>query len=619
MAATIIRDVSWRGRHSYKLFRPRTRPHARLILPRSREEILTGSVVQPPGQQYARSAPIVSSPRQAKLFYSPDGRQVLNDTNYDPEFQLDLDEVISRILVLAQIMVEKEYYPYQIALARRILESLLLHDGATLTSLMARQGGKTEVVGGTSAAASVVLPFLARKFPHDWRLNITDDRGTYRGFRDGLSIGIYAPKQEQSEITFERAKRAFNTTGGQKTLKDFKLKFEENNGNTLAISNGSCILCQSASPQSDIEGETHHLLLIEEAQDVSDLKIRKSLHPMVSSTRGTIVKIGTASTKKCDFYNTIKSNERAEVFNGVRQHFFFPWQVCAKYNSLYRKYVEGEKSKLGEFSDEFQMAYCGTWIFERGMFVTPKQLFNIRVVQKVGVWSNSHLRGLQHIPNLRAHSLVGAFDWGKSSDSTVFTLGAVDWNNPLDALEQEDESSPDGKKRFVFYRKHVLGWLEWQGDNYEAQIQEILPILTRLIPCRLSKLIMDSNACGSPIFDRFNAIFTPQGVEVSPFNFNAHLKSDGYRSLASDLETGRLTYPASDAVRSTAGFRRFIQQMLDLRKSWKGGIMQVSHPDEKGAHDDYPDSVMLFAWGCNTPAVTGRIFVSNVNPFYQED
>lgn len=535
--------------------------------------------------------------------------RVLNEDVYDPKKQIPVNEIVIRIVTLAQVLLEKQFYPYQVSLSSRIIESLLLHDGDVITSLMARQAGKTETVGGTVAAAALALPELAKQFPDDWKLNITDEKGNYRGFAFGLKCGIYAPRLDQSAITFERVRHAFETKSAKKVMAEMKMTAEVNNGNTFELLNGSSILCESASEQSKIEGETHHLLILEECQDISDLKVRKSLHPMVSATMGTICKIGTASTQKCDFYNAIQENRRMELLTGKRNHFFFPWSVCSQYNSLYRKYIEKEKNRIGEESDEFRMSYEGSWIFERGMFVTQDVLFHPDIAITGGLWSTYHWER-QQPGTLKYLSLVAGIDWGSSSDSTVICLMAVDWVNPLESGEVFDSL---GAHRYVFYKKHVVGWLEFIGDNYEYQFGEIK---TRLdtIP-NLRKIIMDSNACGKPMYDRFAAVYAEKEIEVEPFNFQPRVKSDGYKALSNDLWAGRITFPANRTLRSGIEYRKFVSQMLDLKKEYKAGVMQVAHPDERGAHDDYPDAFMLASWGCNNPAVAGHVEASVGNPF----
>jgi hypothetical protein len=537
-------------------------------------------------------------------------RQILNDRNFDPTCQINVPEVISRVLALAQALSEKKFYPYQISLARRLVESVLRHDGAVITGLMARQIGKTEIIAALCAALALVLPHLAKKFPQSWHLNITDDYGTYRGFVFGFKIGIYAPRLLQSEIMFERVRKCYETKTAKQILKEMGAHAEVNNGNRLILTNGSVTLCDSASEQSKIEGETHNLLIVEEAQDVADHKVKKSLHPMVSSTMGTICKIGTATTFKCDFYTSIKTNERMQLVTHIQNHFFFPYTIGEKYNSLYRKYIEQEKIRLGEDSDEFRTSYCGEWIFERGMFVTSQQLFDREVALDVGLFSEFHLRGL---PNqFSYYSIVAGIDWGSSNDSTVVTLTAVNWAAPLHSGEYYRGTRLDS---FTFYKKHILGWIEYRGDNYEVQFWTLFEYFKHLSLLGLRKIVMDSNTCGKPLFDRFHSVMQPFNVEVVSFNFSPKVKSDGYKFFYGDICGHRVTFPAGINARKTREYRNFAFQMLDLKKQYNNGLMQVAHPDEKGAHDDYPDSTMMSVLGANEPYHANEIDFMDKNPF----
>ena len=535
----------------------------------------------------------------------------LDETNFDPAKQVNTFELVSRVVALAQALAEKMFYPYQTELAKRIVEALLDHDGDVVTALMSRQAGKTEVIGAVVAAVGVILPRVAKQFPGDWRLNLTDDRGVYRGYGGGIKTGIYAPRLDQAEIMFDRVRLALSTDTGKKVLSELHISYEENNGNTVKLSNGSRILCESASEQSKIEGATHNFLIAEEAQDISDKKIRKSLHPMVASTRGTIVKIGTATTQKCDFYDAIKTNQRLELYNGKRNNFFYPHTVVERYNSLYKKYVEGEALKLGPDSDEFLTSYCGKWIFERGMFVTDEQLFHRDVAQVAGIFSDIHDTHLLASVMPRRYSLVAGIDWGSSNDSTVVTLIAVDWSNPVESGINHLGEGPESY--YTYYRKHIVSWMEFVGDNYEYQFEEIVPMLSSIPGLR--RIVTDSNTCGKPIFDRLSSVFSQSSMEVVPFNFQQKIKSDGYKKLYGDICAKRVTFPASKTSRHNIRYRKFVNQMRDLRKTYRKGLMCVAHPEEKGAHDDYCDSFMMACWGADTEGVFGSLDVMNENPF----
>jgi hypothetical protein len=303
----------------------------------------------------------------------------------------------------------------------------------------------------------------------------------------------------------------------------------------------------------------------------------------------------------------IRENMRVEMQGGKRNHYFYPYTICQRYNSLYREYIEGEMRRIGVDSDEFRMSYAGEFIFERGMFISTEALLNRRIAQLSGDWSRLYKTGL---PTRLAHySLVAGIDWGASNDSTVVTIVAVDWNSPLDSGSfRNGVRSQD----YVHYKKHVIAWFQFQGDNYEVQYNEIHPLLLRL---GISKVVMDSNSCGSPIYARFESAYRDHNIEVEPFNFSAKLKSDGYKSLAGDFAAQRITIPASVETRELREYRRFIVEMLDLTKTYKGGLMVCAHPEERGAHDDYPDSLMMAAWGASRPAVTNSA-MQNTNPFF---
>ena len=51
--------------------------------------------------------------------------------------------------------------------------------------------------------------------------------------------------------------------------------------------------------------------------------------------------------------------------------------------------------------------------------------------------------------------------------------------------------------------------------------------------------------------------------------------------------------------------------MLDMRKSYKNGLMVCAHPDEKNAHDDYPDSAMMAVYGTLTQSQNVEIDFSD--------
>ena len=58
-----------------------------------------------------------------------------------------------------------ELFPYQEEFGKRIIQSVISGDGATITGELSRQSGKTETVANVAASLMILLPRLAAMFP----------------------------------------------------------------------------------------------------------------------------------------------------------------------------------------------------------------------------------------------------------------------------------------------------------------------------------------------------------------------------------------------------------------------------------------------------------------------
>src|SRR4051794_37984637 len=75
----------------------------------------------------------------------------LSEVGLDEISQRTVDKIIDRLLVVVDILSGHPLYGYQKPFASRLLESLIINDGATLTALFSRQSGKSETVANTVA------------------------------------------------------------------------------------------------------------------------------------------------------------------------------------------------------------------------------------------------------------------------------------------------------------------------------------------------------------------------------------------------------------------------------------------------------------------------------------
>ena len=417
------------------------------------------------------------------------------------------------------------------------------------------------------------------------------------------NIRIFAPSLRQSQITYGRMKKRLQCKSAFAVLEDpdFNYHFSTSNGQTVSLSNGSFATSLSASEGSNIEGESFKFIICEECQDIANYKIRKSIHPMGAAYNATIAKIGTATTFKGDFYDAIQRNKR-DYENGtipIKNHFEYNYEVVMKYNPSYEKYVMKEMYRLGENSDEFQMAYNLKWILERGMFIDVKK-FEQENAENVATRVTSDFR----------HSHVAGIDLGGKDDSTVVTIVEVDWDNPVISEEKVDEETGE-VQTFVAFKTLIKDWLEIQGEDYENQYFEIMDYLSHF---RLGRVVVDATR-ESSIAHRMRANLP---YEVEEFVFGSKSKSDLYKFLDTEIKSGRAKYPNDPTIRNDSEHKKFIQQLSDLQKDYRGSYLVVAHPPVKGAHDDYPDSWALAIWASRTATEVSNVESKNNNPFLEK-
>lgn len=513
--------------------------------------------------------------------------------------RISTTDLVNRIYNFCEVYSGKVMYPYQGQFSKRIIRSVLENDGAELTALFARQSGKTETVAITVGGLMIILPQLANMpmFLDDPRLQM---------FQDGFWVGIFAPSQRQAQTTYNRMRSRMQCKEAQAVLQDpdFRLEFTTSNGQTVALSNGSFCTAISASDSSNIEGESFKFIICEECQDISNFKIRKSIHPMGAAYNATLCKIGTATTFKGDFFEAINRNKKEYESGNIRlrNHFEYNYKVVQKYNPKYAKYIEREKRSLGEDSDEFRMSYMLEWIISRGMFV------DIDKVEKTCGDDYLDRVGTDH----KANHVMGIDVGGGSAkkkeeaDSTVATVVEVDWDNPVLMESTKDEETGEDII-YLAYNTYIKDWLEIKpevAEDYEEQYHLLMGYIALF---RLSRIVIDATREAS-LGQRIQANVR---CEVWLYTFSSKSKSDLYKHLNTEISTGRARFPTSAETRKTPEYVRFTQQLADLQKSYSGSYLVVSHPDERGAHDDYPDSWALAVWGAQKPGIVDQTETQN--------
>jgi len=470
-----------------------------------------------------------------------------------------VDQLVTKLVLFTEQFCNVQLFPYQIPIAYRIIESIVLGDGEELTLVATRQSGKSEVLSNVLAAQMVILPKLAKVYP-TWLSK----------FEKGFWVGVFAPTEDQADTVFSRIVSRLTSDHALEFLLDPELDDKAQSGGTRGKGkiitmkrSGSLCRMQTCNPKAKIESKTYHFVLIDEAQEADEFMITKSIKPMLAFNNGSIMLTGTASRTKSYFYKMIQYNKRrATQARNIRDaHFEYDWRVASKYNPNYGKFIAKEKLRIGEDSDEFRMSYCNHWMLEKGMFVTEERMERLydSSMPMVKQW-------------WRTPVVVG-IDVARSNDSTVVTVCWVDWDHP---------------DPFGFYEHRILNWLEINDQEWEQQYFQIIDFLRNYDVLRIG---VDAQGVGGAVAERLKVLLP--NIEVLPISSDSKAQNERWVHLTELIQREQLVIPGHSKARRTRNWKRFNQQMNDLEKVYRGPYMLAEAPDEKGAFDDYPDSLAI--------------------------
>lgn len=509
--------------------------------------------------------------------FSNEGKQVC---------PLTTRELVDRILLFIDALAEIKLYTYQSLFCRRIVESVLENDGHTVTGLWARQSGKSEAVADVVVGLCVILPTLAKTFPDDVRL---------KPFWKGFWAGVYAPVQDQAQISFSRMREKVNSENGQLILSDPEIDVHivGNRADSLTFSNGSYVFSRTASPDSQIEGKTYHLVICEEAQKLLATKVEKEIRPMLKATAGTMVMIGTAWESRGGFHRDIQQNLDIHAAGGPRNHFEFPYDIIVSekrrayeqdgnpFHLMYEKSLQGDFVRLGGEQEakrnaEFQMNYMCLWRESRVIAVRQDIFKKARLLDMEA----GRRRGIVQVAGL---------DIGKITDMTVLTVAEVDMEHPIKNPIYMPEADLD---RQNYYQKTILDWLEMDG-SFEGYTGQYRQLVEYLMETNVQILCIDATSMGDPVFERIESLLGDNIICV-PYKFSSMSKSLLYKYYLQELHSGRVRYVAGPHTRDSQEYQKFVHEHEVLDKVEVGGYVVCQAPE--GEHDDYPDSAALMCW-----------------------
>lgn len=462
-------------------------------------------------------------------------------------------KLVDKMLILIDEISGHPLHPYQTPFARRVVESLIIGDGETITALFSRQSGKSETVANVVAACMILFPRLAQMYP--------DLLGK---FREGLWVGAFAPVDEQADNLYGRIVARLTSDRALEFMSDPEIGEEVlGKGKELRLKHcGSLVRKTTCHPRAKIEGRTYHLILVDECQEAEEKVINKSVAPMGASTNATMVFTGTPTYVKGVFYKTIQLNKRLATRRGARtNHFEADYKTVGKYNANYKKFVAKEILRIGVDSDEFKLSYRLIWLLDRGMFTTAEKLDTLgdKTMQVQHAWMKS--------------PVVVGIDPARKVDSTIVTVVWVGWDYP---------------DQFGRFEHRILNWLDLTGVDWEEQYFRIVEFLSNY---HVFAIGVDQGGVGDTVISRLRVLMP--GVEVVPAPSDRGSQSKRWKYLMDLMRDGKLGWPAHAKTRQLRTWRKFRQQMEDAELRFEGPNVIVEAPNEVGAHDDFVDSLSI--------------------------
>jgi len=436
--------------------------------------------------------------------------------------------------------------PYQREVARAVLDSIQYRRGLTLSVEIARQGGKNEL----SAHLELLLLTLFMA-------------------QGGNLIKCSPTFKPQTIISMQRLKERLDEFG-------FNGIYHTEMGYIITLGNARAVFL-SAEESSSVVGHTADILMeIDESQDVSREKYTKEFRPMGSASNVTTVHYGTTWDDATLLEEVKLTNLELEKKDGIKRHFRFDWQEVAKYNEDYKRFVEGERQRLGEDHPLFRTQYLLLPIRGGGGFLTRQQIVSMH---------GSHERrqdpeeGKVYIAGI---DLAGEREETKEQalaaarqklDSTVITIAEV-------------ETVQRAATPLVEPVLKVVEHYHWTGTPHSQLYSSMVKAIKRW---RCQKVLVDATGIGQPVA---SFLRKELGSRIMPFTFTQKSKSDMGFEMLSFINSGRLHIYRQDGSNE---YKELMSQSEKARSQYRPNQTMNFYVYPQEGHDDFLVSLALVA------------------------
>ncbi|MDY7019435.1 MAG: hypothetical protein SU899_05135 [Chloroflexota bacterium] len=434
--------------------------------------------------------------------------------------------------------------PYQLEVARAVMDSIQHGKGLTLSVEIARQGGKNEL----SAHLEVLLLTLY--------------------MASGGSLIKCSPTfKPQATISIHRLKERLGEFG-------FDGIYRTQMGYIIQLGASQTIFL-SAEESSSVVGHTADILLeIDESQDVSKEKYTKEFRPMGSATNVTTVHYGTTWDDFSLLEEIKQTNLELERRDGIKRHFRYDWHQVARYNPGYLKFVQAERDRLGEDHPLFQTQYALLPISGGGRLLSREQIAGIQGKhQRLSCPENgkTYVAGVD-LAGEPSPSPSPSKGEDRVRDSTVITIAEVDFicHPPL--------TSPEPSLKVV---EHY----QWIGIPHNQLYSQMVHILKDIWNCH--RVVVDATGMGQPLA---SFLRHELGSKVIPFTFTQKSKSELGFELLALINSNRLKIYQQEG---SPQYQELIFELKHARARYRPNQTINFYVEPSEGHDDFLMSLAL--------------------------
>lgn len=440
-----------------------------------------------------------------------------------------------------------------------------------VAALMARQAGKTESIASFTG-------YLLDNYPN-------------------MRIGIFTPRIQQAEINVGRTSVFFQMNEEKLNNKIVKCTKQR-----IELSNGSYVMAVSGSDQSNIEGLTFDVIVLDEAQKISNYTVSERIVPMGGATNAKLIKIGTPKYRN-HFW---ESFQPAAAYHPTKNPKGFvqikrDWTQCPQLWALDATYLpDRETGEIRPYS---------TYVLR----LMPKALKQWYFPNNPEVWTEGEMSVEDFKTQYMLEFVDGAGQFLTSEEWEKMVSGDFDWQESsvigekyVAGIDFAGSSSEGGDYTHITVlrvlpngvRQKIFA-MEMQGVDYNQQRMEIVRLFGGPRPRFIvDSIFADYTGCGRPIIDILK--YQDGLTQLEGIIFNAsdtytrsgmNMKNIMFAKIKNEITVGRFQYPSKERINRTGNkdligfYHKMVGEWKDLEMETRSTVnKRIEAPT--GGHDD---------------------------------